>query len=85
MHVHIKRHLMKDLPETDEAVAQWCRDIFAVKVPTNPCFKCCTHLSNSYVNLKCLSYAVGNEIVALKQLHILDPYMYKQFIWLFVQ
>ncbi|XP_059462584.1 1-acyl-sn-glycerol-3-phosphate acyltransferase 2 [Corylus avellana] len=31
MHVHIKRHLMKDLPETDEAVAQWCRDIFAAK------------------------------------------------------
>lgn len=31
MHVHIKRHLMKDLPETDEAVAQWCKDIFVVK------------------------------------------------------
>lgn len=31
MHVHIKRHLMKDLPETDEAVAQWCRDIFVAK------------------------------------------------------
>jgi hypothetical protein len=73
MHVHIKRHLMKDLPETDEAVAQWCRDIFTAKVPTNPCFKFCIHLSNSYANLKCLSYAVGNEIVALKQLHILDP------------
>lgn len=32
MHVHIKRHLMKELPETDEAVAQWCRDIFVAKV-----------------------------------------------------
>ncbi|KAI4300755.1 hypothetical protein L6164_034093 [Bauhinia variegata] len=31
VHVHIKRHLMKELPETDEAVAQWCRDIFAAK------------------------------------------------------
>jgi hypothetical protein len=39
MHVHIKRHLMKDLPETDEAVAQWCRDIFVAKVHTNPCFR----------------------------------------------
>ena len=33
----------------------------------------CIHLSSSYVNLKFLSYTVGNEIVALKQLHILDP------------
>ncbi|XP_061372731.1 1-acyl-sn-glycerol-3-phosphate acyltransferase 2-like [Gastrolobium bilobum] len=31
MHVHIKRHSMKDLPEEDEAVAQWCRDIFLAK------------------------------------------------------
>lgn len=23
---------MKELPETDEAVAQWCRDIFVAKV-----------------------------------------------------
>ncbi|GMP42814.1 hypothetical protein CsSME_00012421 [Camellia sinensis var. sinensis] len=27
MHVHLKRHLMKDFPETDDTVAQWCRDI----------------------------------------------------------
>ncbi|ESW17625.1 hypothetical protein PHAVU_007G255300 [Phaseolus vulgaris] len=31
VHVHIKRHLMKDLPEENEAVAQWCRDIFVAK------------------------------------------------------
>ncbi|XP_054802465.1 1-acyl-sn-glycerol-3-phosphate acyltransferase 2-like isoform X2 [Prosopis cineraria] len=31
VHVHIKRHLMKELPETDEAVAQWCRDVFITK------------------------------------------------------
>ncbi|CAJ1967528.1 unnamed protein product [Sphenostylis stenocarpa] len=31
VHVHIKRHLMKDLPAEDEAVAQWCRDIFVAK------------------------------------------------------
>ncbi|PNY15242.1 1-acyl-sn-glycerol-3-phosphate acyltransferase 2-like protein [Trifolium pratense] len=29
--VHIKRHLMNELPEKDEAVAQWCRDIFVAK------------------------------------------------------
>ncbi|MED6206789.1 1-acyl-sn-glycerol-3-phosphate acyltransferase 2 [Stylosanthes scabra] len=29
--VHIKRHLMNELPETDEAVAQWCRDVFVAK------------------------------------------------------
>ncbi|KAI7996060.1 1-acyl-sn-glycerol-3-phosphate acyltransferase 2 [Camellia lanceoleosa] len=34
MHVHLKRHLMKDLPETDDAVAQWCRDMFVAKVHT---------------------------------------------------
>lgn len=28
----VKRHSMKDLPESDEAVAQWCKDIFVVKV-----------------------------------------------------
>lgn len=31
VHVHAKRHLMKDLPETDEAVAQWCKDAFVAK------------------------------------------------------
>lgn len=32
VHVHLRRHLMKELPETDDAVAQWCRDQFVVKV-----------------------------------------------------
>ncbi|XP_074308436.1 1-acyl-sn-glycerol-3-phosphate acyltransferase 2 [Silene latifolia] len=31
VHVHITRHKLKDLPETDEAVAQWCRDAFVAK------------------------------------------------------
>ncbi|KAL0428567.1 UNVERIFIED_CONTAM: 1-acyl-sn-glycerol-3-phosphate acyltransferase 2 [Sesamum latifolium] len=31
IHVHLKRQLMNDLPETDEAVAQWCRDAFVAK------------------------------------------------------
>ncbi|KAJ0699805.1 putative 1-acylglycerol-3-phosphate O-acyltransferase [Helianthus annuus] len=31
LQVKIKRHLMKDLPETDEAVAQWCKDLFVAK------------------------------------------------------
>ncbi|KAK6941855.1 Phospholipid/glycerol acyltransferase [Dillenia turbinata] len=31
VHVHFKRHSMKDLPESDDAVAQWCRDIFVAK------------------------------------------------------
>lgn len=29
--VSVKRHLMKDLPESEEAIAQWCKDIFVVK------------------------------------------------------
>ncbi|KAL6987101.1 1-acyl-sn-glycerol-3-phosphate acyltransferase 2 [Sarracenia purpurea var. burkii] len=31
VHVHLKRHLMKELPETEDAIAQWCRDIFVAK------------------------------------------------------
>ncbi|XP_062003651.1 1-acyl-sn-glycerol-3-phosphate acyltransferase 2 [Rosa rugosa] len=31
VHVHIKRHVMKDLPETDDAVAQWCKEAFVAK------------------------------------------------------
>ncbi|KAK4798933.1 hypothetical protein SAY86_024298 [Trapa natans] len=31
VHVHLKRHAMKDLPGTDDDVAQWCRDIFVEK------------------------------------------------------
>ncbi|KAK1366219.1 1-acylglycerol-3-phosphate O-acyltransferase [Heracleum sosnowskyi] len=31
VHVHMKRHLMKDLPKTDVAVAQWCKDVFLAK------------------------------------------------------
>uniref|UniRef100_A0A6M2E6K3 1-acylglycerol-3-phosphate O-acyltransferase n=1 Tax=Populus davidiana TaxID=266767 RepID=A0A6M2E6K3_9ROSI len=31
VHVHVKRHLMKELPETEDGVAQWCKDIFVAK------------------------------------------------------
>ncbi|XP_021724087.1 1-acyl-sn-glycerol-3-phosphate acyltransferase 2-like [Chenopodium quinoa] len=31
VHVHIKRHNMQDLPETDDDVAQWCKDAFVAK------------------------------------------------------
>ncbi|KAL0805665.1 hypothetical protein Bca101_098156 [Brassica carinata] len=31
VHVHIKCHSMKDLPESDDAIAQWCRDQFVAK------------------------------------------------------
>ncbi|CAA0837453.1 1-acyl-sn-glycerol-3-phosphate acyltransferase 2 [Striga hermonthica] len=31
VHVHLKRHLMKDLPESDDAVAKWCKDAFVAK------------------------------------------------------
>ncbi|KAM7524543.1 hypothetical protein LguiA_014445 [Lonicera macranthoides] len=31
LHVHLKRHSMKDLPESDDAVSQWCKDIFVAK------------------------------------------------------
>ncbi|KAL6133921.1 hypothetical protein ACLB2K_066154 [Fragaria x ananassa] len=34
VHVHIKRHVMKNLPESDDAVAQWCKDAFVAKVDT---------------------------------------------------
>ena len=32
VHLHIKRHLMKDLPESEDDIAQWCKDIFVEKV-----------------------------------------------------
>ncbi|KAL8494070.1 hypothetical protein ACS0TY_025025 [Phlomoides rotata] len=31
LHVHVKRHLMNDLPESDDDVAQWCKDAFVAK------------------------------------------------------
>ncbi|GER52494.1 1-acylglycerol-3-phosphate acyltransferase [Striga asiatica] len=31
VHIHLKRHLMKDLPESDDAVAKWCKDAFVAK------------------------------------------------------
>ncbi|KAK8943851.1 1-acyl-sn-glycerol-3-phosphate acyltransferase PLS1 [Platanthera guangdongensis] len=31
VHVHIKRHLMNELPRTDEEISQWCRDMFVAK------------------------------------------------------
>ncbi|GMI70969.1 lysophosphatidyl acyltransferase 2 [Hibiscus trionum] len=31
VHVNFRRHLMKELPEMDEAVAQWCKDLFVEK------------------------------------------------------
>ncbi|CAN1745145.1 1-acyl-sn-glycerol-3-phosphate acyltransferase 2 [Linum perenne] len=32
VHVHLRRHSVKDLPDTDEAIAQWCKDLFVAKV-----------------------------------------------------
>ncbi|PSR90200.1 1-acyl-sn-glycerol-3-phosphate acyltransferase [Actinidia chinensis var. chinensis] len=32
IHVHIKRHLMEELPETNSGIAQWCKDMFVAKV-----------------------------------------------------
>ncbi|KAE8651147.1 hypothetical protein Csa_001441 [Cucumis sativus] len=32
VHVHIKRHSMKELPQSEDAIAQWCRDMFVAKV-----------------------------------------------------
>lgn len=31
VHVHLKRHLMKDMPERDDDLAQWCKDAFVAK------------------------------------------------------
>eukprot|EP01018_Ginkgo_biloba_P000802 Gb_24082 [translate_table: standard] len=31
VHVHIKRHLMTELPSMDDGVAQWCKDVFLAK------------------------------------------------------
>ncbi|XP_057479473.1 1-acyl-sn-glycerol-3-phosphate acyltransferase 2-like [Actinidia eriantha] len=31
IHVHIKRHLMEELPETNSGIAQWCKDMFVAK------------------------------------------------------
>ncbi|KAJ3674032.1 hypothetical protein LUZ60_006024 [Juncus effusus] len=31
VHVHMKRRAMSELPETDEEVSQWCKDIFVDK------------------------------------------------------
>ncbi|GLJ38685.1 hypothetical protein SUGI_0788560 [Cryptomeria japonica] len=31
LHVHIKRHPMSELPNTDDGVAQWCKDAFVAK------------------------------------------------------
>lgn len=31
VHVHIKRHSMEELPETDSGISQWCKDIFVEK------------------------------------------------------
>ncbi|CAA6668301.1 unnamed protein product [Spirodela intermedia] len=31
VHVHIKRHSMEELPQTDEGLALWCKDLFVAK------------------------------------------------------
>ncbi|CAH2080606.1 unnamed protein product, partial [Thlaspi arvense] len=31
IHVHIKRHLMNELPETNSGISQWCKDMFVAK------------------------------------------------------
>ncbi|MQL94974.1 hypothetical protein Taro_027638 [Colocasia esculenta] len=34
LHVHMKRHSMEELPQTEVGVAQWCKDIFVAKACT---------------------------------------------------
>ncbi|KAJ3698493.1 hypothetical protein LUZ61_002198 [Rhynchospora tenuis] len=31
VHVHMKRRAMSELPQTDEEIAQWCKDLFVAK------------------------------------------------------
>ncbi|KAF8396131.1 hypothetical protein HHK36_017744 [Tetracentron sinense] len=31
VHVHIKRHIMEELPETDDGIGHWCREVFVAK------------------------------------------------------
>ncbi|KAL0389342.1 UNVERIFIED_CONTAM: 1-acyl-sn-glycerol-3-phosphate acyltransferase 2 [Sesamum calycinum] len=31
VHVHIERHIMRDLPETSSGISQWCKDMFVAK------------------------------------------------------
>ncbi|KAL6536635.1 hypothetical protein OROMI_026216 [Orobanche minor] len=31
VHVHIERHLMQELRETNSGIAQWCKDVFVAK------------------------------------------------------
>lgn len=55
--VRVKRYLTKDLPETDEGVAQWCRDLFTDKVHATHVLDCC----------------VPKSILLYKLLHMLVP------------
>ncbi|KAL6565417.1 hypothetical protein OROHE_004472 [Orobanche hederae] len=38
VHVHIERHLMQELRETNSGIAQWCKDVFVAKVVI--CWSC---------------------------------------------
>ncbi|XP_024969213.1 1-acyl-sn-glycerol-3-phosphate acyltransferase 3 [Cynara cardunculus var. scolymus] len=49
VHVQIKRHLICDLPETDDAIRQWCRDIFIEKDASLELH----HFKNSFEDMEC--------------------------------
>lgn len=42
--VQIKRQKMVELPETDDGIAQWCKDTFVAKVSQERTYFCTTQL-----------------------------------------
>lgn len=62
MHVHIKRHLMKEMPETDDAVSQWCKDLFVAKVHTMLSFSVVFTWYHNYAKLKCSFMEIRGQL-----------------------
>ena len=51
---------MKELPDTDEAVAQWCRDIFVAKV----------HVERTFLPFYCFFPLTVNKLQGVLKFHI---------------
>lgn len=70
---------MKDLPEAEEAVAQWCRDIFVAKVCTNwtflltgSFFFACLHKPRKLINFVTFDESMSFSLIPLNIYYLIS-------------
>lgn len=79
IHVHMKRRPMNEVPESDEAIAQWCRDMFMAK--DSLLDKHLAHGTFGEEDYKPIGRPLKSLLVVISWASLLSIASYRFFIW----